>query len=87
MSDFFSQLDATIYVTLAALVVLVAFGGYVIKRIRAEDDEGPAESHLMMTNFREMHAQGELSDEEYRTIKSTLAAKLRGELKDTDETG
>jgi hypothetical protein len=39
-----------------------------------------------MTNFRELHAQGELSDEEYRTIKAVLAERFEQELNSTDET-
>ena len=38
----------------------------------------------MMSEFREAHARGELSDEEYRNIKQTLAAKLREEYEDRD---
>lgn len=60
-------------------VVLAAAGSLVwlVKRwrdVRAEDT--PAASDLL-TNFRELHSQGGLSDEEYRTIKTTLAGQLR----------
>ena len=41
----------------------------------------------MLTKFRDLHSKGELSDEEFRTIKTKLADQLRAELKDTDETG
>ncbi|HVU86888.1 MAG TPA: hypothetical protein VHD36_06180 [Pirellulales bacterium] len=41
----------------------------------------------MLTNFRELHSQGELTDVEYRTIKATLSARLQDELKDSGKEG
>jgi hypothetical protein len=34
-----------------------------------------------------MHSQGEISDAEFRTIKTTLADRLRDELNDNGEKG
>ncbi len=39
----------------------------------------PGASELM-SNFRELHSQGGLSDEEYRTIKAMLAQQVENEL-------
>ena len=38
-------------------------------------------------NVRELHSQGELSDEEFRTIKTNLATQLQDELNDNGEKG
>ena len=38
-----------------------------------------------MTKFEELHGQGELTDEEYRTIKAMLAERLQQELNGTEE--
>lgn len=81
-------------VSLFVLAVVVAIAVYVIGRVRretaeelagrSEEDRHTAE---LMSRFRELHCQGGLSDEEYRTIKTRLADKLLGESRDTDETG
>ena len=81
-------------VSLLALAAVVAIAVYVIGRVRretakqlsgrSEEDRQTAE---LMSRFRELHCQGGLSDEEYRTIKTRLADKLLGGSKDTDETG
>ena len=66
-----------------AIAVLCAVAAYVIGKIRRqvrESDPGPSE---FMTNFRELHSQGELSDEEYRTIKAMLASRLQERMKAT----
>jgi hypothetical protein len=70
----------------AALGTLVAVAMYLIGKIRPKPvQKEPATSELM-TKVRDLHSQGGLSDEEYRTIKTTLAARLQEELKDTGET-
>ncbi|WP_146591908.1 hypothetical protein [Posidoniimonas polymericola] len=70
-------------VTEAALlfaVVLAAAGGlfWLMKRLRDVEAEDTPTASDMLTNFRELHSQGGLSDEEYRTIKTTLAGQLEG---------
>jgi uncharacterized membrane protein len=78
---------AEIVIWLAVLAVVVAVGFYVIGKIRSDSvqkEPGPSE---MISKFRDLHAKGELSDAEFRTIKTTLAARLQEELKDNGETG
>jgi uncharacterized membrane protein len=66
----------------ALVFVLMAIGIVVVRRFRQEKNDDVAESSEMMTKFRDLHDQGGLSDEEFRTIKSKLAAKLRSEIKE-----
>jgi uncharacterized membrane protein len=74
-------------VSMAILVVLVASALYVVGKTRSKAlQKEPAASELL-SKFRELHSQGELSDTEFRTIKATLAARLQQELKDNAETG
>jgi hypothetical protein len=40
----------------------------------------------LLTKFRDLHARGGLSDDEYRTIKTKLATQLQTELTRSDET-
>ncbi len=56
---------------LFALVVL----GWLILKLREwfNEDDGPAaDPEMMLTQFREMQGEGDLSDEEYRLIKRKL---------------
>jgi uncharacterized membrane protein len=68
-------------------VALLAGLVYLARRFRDDDDDDRSPAHNMLTKFRDLHSKGELSDEEFRTIKTKLADQLRAELKDTDETG
>ena len=70
---------------IAATAALVAVGVYIVGRVRAGLREDDAPSSDLLTNFRELHALGELSDEEYRTIKAMLSARLQEEIKDSGE--
>jgi hypothetical protein len=71
----------------AVLAVLVAVGIYVAGKVRhkAVQKEPPASE--LLTKFREMHSRGVLSDEEFRTIKTTLTERLQNELKDQNIAG
>jgi hypothetical protein len=81
MAEFLATPTASIVLSLAGLAVLVAIGLYLIGKVRSEltDQTDGANEHL--SKFREMHFQGGLSDEEYRTIKAMLAEPLKQELK------
>jgi uncharacterized membrane protein len=85
MAEFLGSPVATVVVLLAITAALLAAGVYAIGRVRAgiNGKEPPASEWL--TNFKELHAKGDLSDEEYRTIKSMLAERLQRELNSTDE--
>ena len=74
-------------VGLAALAILVAIGIYLAGKIRAKAVQQEPSASELLTKFREMHRRGVLSDEEFRTIKTTLTERLQSELRDTDETG
>ncbi|MEX2113910.1 MAG: SHOCT domain-containing protein [Pirellulales bacterium] len=85
MAEFLTSPVANVVFLVALTATLVAGGIYVIGRVRAAlRSKVPPSSHWM-TNFRDLHAKGELSDEEYRTIKSVLAERIERELNDTDE--
>jgi uncharacterized membrane protein len=85
--EFFSQPTANLIILIAITAALIAVGVYLILKVRSwQEVEQPTASSLL-TNFRELHHEGDLSDEEYRTIKSVLAEKLQEELKDNAEKG
>ena len=66
---------------LAVVVMVVIVGLIVAGSLRGRDRDDEQDTHQMLTKFREMHAKGELSDQEYRTIKTQLAAKMQAALK------
>jgi hypothetical protein len=61
------------------LFALLAVAAWLVLRIRARfrDREDPAEGgHQMLMQMGELHRQGGLSDEEYRSIKSKLSGTV-----------
>ncbi len=78
---------AGLVLSIATTAVLVAVGVYVVGRVRAGLREDDVPSSELLTNFRELHAQGVLSDEEYRTIRATLSARMQQEIKDSGQEG
>lgn len=61
-----------------ALLALIAVCWAIIRVTTwFRDGAGPAESEqVLLTHFRELHRQGDLSDEEYRSIKGRLVARF-----------
>jgi hypothetical protein len=72
---------------LVACVVLVSVGVYLAGRIRRKSLQQEPTGAELLAKFRELHSKGVLSDAEFRTIKTTLATQLQGELRDNGETG
>jgi hypothetical protein len=71
----------------AAIAGLAALGIWIVVRFRgSKDSDQPAASELL-SKFRDLHEQGELSDKEFRNIKTLLAERLQKELKDNTEKG
>lgn len=70
----------------AVVFVMMAIGIVIVRNFRNRAEADTADSSEMMTRFRDLHDHGGLSDEEFRTIKSKLATKLRSELKEMTTT-
>lgn len=85
MPDFFHSTTAQVVIWLAVCAILVLVGIYLVAKVRQTFTESEPATHELLSNFRELHTQGELSDEEYRTIKATLAARLQREIKGKGE--
>lgn len=71
---------------LAVLAMLIAASTYAITKARRQSAQHERTTSQMLSKLRESHSRGELSDAEFRTIKTTLAAQLQDELKDDDQT-
>jgi len=87
MPDFLQNTAAQAVIWLAVCAALVAVGIYVVMKVRQTLSENEAKTHDLISNFRELHSQGDLSDEEYRTIKATLASRLQQEIKGKGKEG
>ena len=74
-------------ILLALVAVAVVVGIYVIGKVREGVRKKGEAASEMLTNFQQLHSQGELDDEEYRTIKAKLTNRLQEELKDSKESG
>lgn len=82
-------------VGLVILTILVIVGEGIRRRLRPgssqQDPTGPSQQEQLakelLAKSQELHSQGGLSDAEFRTIKTKLAAQIQGELKDNGETG
>ena len=77
--------ELILWITVLAIGLAVAF--YVIDKVRKAPSQSEPTASELMSKFRDLHSRGELSDEEFRTIRTTLADQLQEELKDNGETG
>ncbi len=71
----------------AIFASLIAVAVYVVGLIRAKTVQQEPTPSDLMSKFRDSHSQGELSDEEFRTIKTMLGTRMKEELKDDGEKG
>ncbi|MCA9156561.1 MAG: hypothetical protein R3C99_25080 [Pirellulaceae bacterium] len=80
--DFLQTPVAQIVLTVTMLFILLVVGYYVVRKFRDQSKEDQLSANDLLTNFREMHDEGDISDAEFRVIKSVLGDQLRQELKD-----
>ena len=71
----------------AAVIALIAIVAYVVSKWRDVTVDDTKTTSELLTNFREMHSRGVLTDEEFRTIKAKLSYDIQEELKDSDNEG
>jgi hypothetical protein len=65
----------------SVLLVLCCVGVYVIKAVRERSDRGePLSANDMLTGFRDMHNSGNISQDEFKKIKSVLGGRLHDEV-------
>ncbi len=71
--------------SLAVLLVILASGLLVVKSFRDRTDEDRQTASELLTKFREMHHDGDISESEFRTIKTVLGQKLHEEFSDGED--
>jgi len=77
--------QAVIWSTVLLIVIVTAV--FIVGRLRDRMDDDRLEANELLTNFRDLHLQGDIEDSEFRDIKSVLGTQLKRELKDTDQQG
>jgi uncharacterized membrane protein len=87
MSEFMDHWLTRSALLLAATLVATAIGFAIARKLRDRVDHDKHQCSELITKFRDLHARGGLSDEEYRSIKTKLAAELQIELSDNNGRG
>lgn len=75
-------------VTLWFAVILGLSAGFFVfvRKLSGRIGQERQDTGHMLTKFRELHADGGLSDDEYRTIKTMLAPGLSGDVTPSTDT-
>lgn len=69
----------------AAIAALAGLGALIVSKFRGSTKEEERPASQMLSNFRDLAEQGELSETEFRNIKTLLSDKIQEELKDSEE--
>ena len=86
MDFLFTPTAQAILMTLV-LAIMILVSVMVLGKLRNFADEDRVDTSKMMTNFEELREQGDISDEEFRKVKSVLREKLQHELNDNGDMG
>ena len=73
---------AQVVLWLALLVGLVFIGLLIVQKFRGGTADKGSVASEALSKFQEMRERGDISDADYRKIKSVLGAQLHSELKD-----
>jgi len=76
MLDFLRSTSAQVVIWLTVLTVLCVIGLYFIKRVRDQGGDGEATASDFLTRFREMEEGGQISQAEFRQIRSVLGPRI-----------
>jgi hypothetical protein len=87
MEEFLDSTPVQLVIGLTALAILTVIGAFVVKKFRDRNDDDRPTANDLLTNFRDLHDEGDISEKEYRNIKTVLGDKLHQELSDNGEKG
>ena len=85
MQEFLTTPAARTVLWVAVLLIMMAVGFYVVRRFRDRIDDDRLTPSDLLTNFREMQHGGDISEKEFRTIKTVLGQELHAEMNDGEE--
>ncbi|MCE5266609.1 MAG: hypothetical protein LLG00_01815 [Planctomycetaceae bacterium] len=83
--SFWQLAPERLVISIAGLAVLVTIACYVIATVRPKPAKKERWANEWLSKSRDSYSRGELTDDEFRTIKTTLAAQLQDELTDSGE--
>jgi hypothetical protein len=87
MLDFLRSTPAQATIWVTVLMVLCLVGVFVIRRFRdPTGSAGPSPSDLL-SEFRDLREDGDITPQEYRQIKALLGTKLQQSLGSKDADG
>ena len=84
MQELLATPTAKAVLWVAVLLIMMAIGYYVARRFRDRIDDDRQTASDLLTNFREIHHEGDISETEFRTIKTVLGRQLQQEMKDAE---
>ena len=88
MQEFLQSTPAQAVVWITALLAIGFVGLYLVKLIRQwSDTDSESSSNELLTRFRGMQDEGDISQTEFKRIKSVLGGKLRHESESNDAEG
>ena len=87
MADFLAHPLVRAGLLFAAIAVVAGLGALVVARFRGSAKDDQPQASELLTKFRELHDEGQLTDQEFRNIKSSLSDKLQQELNDAGRQG
>lgn len=85
MMEFLLQPTPQVVIRSTVLVIVILTSIYVVKKFRGRIDEGMPGPIEHMSFFREIYDEGDITETEFRTIKTVLSEQLEGALNDPDE--
>ena len=85
MVEFLATDLARAVMLFTAVAALIVISAYIVSKWRGTIDEDNLTPSELLTSFRELHSKGELTDEEFRTIKAKLSYELQQQLKGTEK--
>jgi len=68
-------------VGIGMLIALVLAGVMIVQRFRGNAAGRGGTASELIANFQEMHSRGDITDADYRRIKSVLGEQLHGEFR------
>jgi len=84
MQEFLTEPTAGAVLWVGVLLIILAFAYYFLRRFRDRSGDDRPTASKWLTNFREMHHEGDISDTEFRTIKTVLGQQLQEEFDKPD---
>ncbi len=77
-----NPLDPRLGLGFLAIAVVTALGFYLVRKLRDRVLKEESDTNSYLQEFQEINSQGDISPEEFRTIKTALAARIVGVTKD-----